>query len=142
MVFPPSQNYVIRPEERNERGYADLHTLEYRESGTKYRKVHFLITQCKRRKYETAQGTWDEGKEQLHRYLTSISSKSTYQNHRMYGIIAVGRLAEFYEFNRNTATLRTVPVPANRVPNPGKKFHIGREFNEVQAILDYIKANH
>jgi hypothetical protein len=59
--------------------------------------------------------------------------------------VAIGRLAEFYEFNIDTKALQLIPVPVGvlggQVPNPGKRFHIDRECGEVPTMLDFIKAN-
>ncbi|KAH8690560.1 hypothetical protein BGW36DRAFT_411393 [Talaromyces proteolyticus] len=143
--FSPTENYIIRPEEKNQSGFADLHTIQYKpQPNSTHRECHFLITQCKRRSGKTQQSIWSTARDELAKYFRSSKSRS--HGHQMYGIVAVGRKVQFVEFDRKSDSLKDIQIPigtgrgAIQHVERGSKFWVDRECQKVQRFLDYIKA--
>ena len=72
-----------------------------------------------------------EGESQLERYLRGLRSKN--RRGRLYGIVAVGRLVKFYEWNGNVGDIEAWSV------NP---YHIIEDRSIIMAHLRYTRAHH
>ncbi|XHG02714.1 hypothetical protein AWENTII_006055 [Aspergillus wentii] len=57
----------------------------------------FLVTQCKREAREAGNEAWNEGREQLQRYLQGQAQLQSAPA-MFFGIVAVGNYCTFYEF--------------------------------------------
>ncbi|GIK04516.1 hypothetical protein Aspvir_008599 [Aspergillus viridinutans] len=87
-------------EDKVQGGYVDISSYQWVVRPNQPRRVRtpFLVTQCKRTARENDEATWTEGREQLERYMPHMVTQHPWR-HQQYGIIAVGRYAEFYKWD-------------------------------------------
>ncbi|RHZ63444.1 uncharacterized protein CDV56_107740 [Aspergillus thermomutatus] len=90
-VFDPVNGFVTQPQAMHrqyggKRGFSDFHTMSVA-GGT---RRSFLITQCKSAKGEGKDGVWDDGAEQLQRYLGTKHGMRPTAQRPAYGILARG----------------------------------------------------
>ena len=71
---------------------------------------------------------------QLRDYLADLKPHNIAR--RKYGVIAVGRWAQFVEYDSNT------PHSLAAVNNQTGKLHIDRQCRTVERTLGYIKSHH
>lgn len=103
--FPASEGYVHRPQDKVMGGFLDFNSISWAEKwgdSTKKQKM-FLVTQCKRQSRETGEQAWEEGRNQLRRYLHSVMTKETEEREKRipavsFGIVAVGQRCSFFTF--------------------------------------------
>ncbi|KAK2794796.1 hypothetical protein FQN52_007566 [Onygenales sp. PD_12] len=131
-IFPPNERYIVRPESHNPGGISDLVVLQYVEGNGQWREKMFLVVQCKRMTRESQDAVWDKAMEGLGKYLPKMKPKVS--QHRVYGVAAVGRWAEFVELDRATGSLVAFRQPG--------KYHIARNCRTIQQILEYIRDHH
>ncbi|KAF4219840.1 hypothetical protein CNMCM8980_004776 [Aspergillus fumigatiaffinis] len=98
--FNQKDGFVHRTQDKVEGGYVDMSSYQWAVRPNQPRRVRtpFLVTQCKRTARENDAGTWAEGLDQLDRYMRYMVSQHPWP-HPQYGIIAVGRYAEFYKWD-------------------------------------------
>lgn len=101
--YPASEGYIHRAQDKVVQGYLDFNTVrwvqEYR--GNAKQEKFFLVTQCKRELREPGQEAWEEGKDQLVRYLGWLEEANKTPAQR-FGIVAVGKQCAFYVYRPNT----------------------------------------
>ncbi|KAF3392254.1 hypothetical protein DPV78_010548 [Talaromyces pinophilus] len=137
--FSPSELYIHRAEEKVKKGFVDIDTHQWVDppanSGGAMRlgkkSCRFLMTQCKRQKYEGRNSVWQEGVTQLEAYMSDKRAWS----HPIYGIVAVGRYAQFYQWDHNSNDLVEM-TPAHGA------LHIKKDAEEIHRRLIEILNNH
>jgi hypothetical protein len=143
--FPVSEGYITRPqdehtEQSGEKGYSDLHTFHYQ--GTSSTADKFLIVQCKRAGYETHPSVWEEGVDQLCRYLLSTHGRRRPSDRSpVYGIVAVGKFLRVYKYDDVSGCVLNWS-PNSRRLKMGEVWNLKNHYNEIQLILDHIRDNH
>ncbi|OJJ31868.1 hypothetical protein ASPWEDRAFT_745309 [Aspergillus wentii DTO 134E9] len=93
----------------------------------------FLVTQCKREAREAGNEAWNEGREQLQRYLQGQAQLQSAPA-MFFGIVAVGNYCTFYEFEPWENSLLAM--------NGGKRYHLVRDAAEVHGELMHIRDFH
>ncbi|OJJ71239.1 hypothetical protein ASPBRDRAFT_30965 [Aspergillus brasiliensis CBS 101740] len=129
--FPVAENFAHRPEEykADMGGYTDITSVKWIPAPTAERAEcrPFLVTQTKSRRYETGTVEWETGRNQLIGYLgaTPIRQRRKYY----WGIVAVGKFVEFYQYEIARDTMQQV----------GQRLNVATDAREVQNILLDIK---
>lgn len=137
--FSPNERYIHRPVQNVEKGFVDIDTHQwvYPPPNSKGRTTldkkpcRFLMTQCKRLKYEGWNSVWHKGENQLGRYM----AEKRVWPHPIYGILAVGRLVLFYEWD---PTLKKPVIHGQ----PSRKLHLEEEKKLIHRRLLHILNNH
>ncbi|EEQ31817.1 hypothetical protein McanMca71_007707 [Microsporum canis] len=129
-VFGPKEEYMIRAQSLSPGGVTDLLGLQFVKQGTKYREVQFLVVQAKAPIKETRDAAWEAAKDQLLDYLPHLEPK---RKHHKYGIVAVGRWAQFVLYDEDNRRLTAL--------HDGH-LHVERQFKDVLDLLHYIRDNH
>lgn len=96
--FSSNNLYHVRPERFTHGGPTDLCVLQLITINGQQREYEFLIIQCKRMSGESQNVVWDDALVQIEGYLQEL--KPTDIPHRVYGVVAVGRWAQFVEYDR------------------------------------------
>ncbi|KAK2757601.1 hypothetical protein FQN54_004570 [Arachnomyces sp. PD_36] len=132
-IFPSATLYQIRPEQFSRRGPADLCVLQLVTRNNQRHEYQFLVVQCKKPSGESQDAVWAGAKDQIKDYLAGLKPLNIPR--RVYGIVAVGRWAQFVEYNRGTKSL-------DALNGERDKLHIERQCLTIQGLLEYIEANH
>lgn len=130
-MYPAAQGYNIRLEHVAGQGFADLIAFHYINQG-QTNEYGFLVVQAKKLEHESHDSTWRDAMDGLLRYLPGLKPKAN--PHRVYGIVAVGRWAQFVEYDRQTASLVAL--------NGTGKLHVARQCRTIERLLRYIRNNH
>ncbi|KAI9934453.1 hypothetical protein MW887_000067 [Aspergillus wentii] len=88
---------------------------------------------CKREAREAGNEAWNEGREQLQRYLQGQAQLQSAPA-MFFGIVAVGNYCTFYEFEPWENSLLAM--------NGGKRYHLVRDAAEVHGELMHIRDFH
>lgn len=141
--FPVQQGYITRPQDAHtsqsgENGYSDLHNFHYRGGSSKADK--FLIVQCKRAGLEFRTSVWNEGIEQLDRYLaaTHRTRRISDQSH-VYGVVAIGRWMRVYRYDDTSRSVYNWSPPGME---DGELLHLVKDHAKIQIVLNHIYNYH
>lgn len=131
-AFPGPEGYVAEPQYRNAGGFTDITTAHWRrDQNDKLRRTPFLVTQAKRAGRETGLAGWHEGELQLNRYLGAMVNQSS----QLYGIVAIGKWAKFYKFNKRSGYVEFL----KRYEKP---LHVKEKVTLIRRRLEWMKSNH
>ncbi|RMJ24774.1 hypothetical protein PHISP_04361 [Aspergillus sp. HF37] len=137
-VFDIEDGYLVRPEQATQGGFADLLVIDNGPGNVEDREYHFLVVQCKRMAKEGSGATWEEARNQLRDYLPSLKPRN--RQHRVYGVVAIGRWVEAFEFDHIAAANNQDPlVPAFGYTG---KLHIARQCTTIGHVLTKIRQRH
>ncbi|KAL2854797.1 hypothetical protein BJX68DRAFT_264691 [Aspergillus pseudodeflectus] len=135
-AFPTAQNYTQAPEYHNAAGFTDQITIHWRRRGDAQRlsQARFLVTQTKRPSRRRHPSAWNEGRNQLRRYLAQLvrDNQGTASSH--YGIVAIGQVARFYKWDTQTGDIQC--MHGNIDPD------VRRDQAIVRRLLRRIKRRH
>lgn len=128
-AFPLNDGYLTGPGPVQGGEKVDLLTAHYVRK-TEWSETKFLVVKFKASGEETNSGVWEEAVGQLVRYLGATNERPT---HRVYGVVAIGRLVRFYEFvNGQLADLH----------GDGTAFYLDRQCKTITEKMEYIRKNH
>ncbi|SRR6266536_3606873 len=129
--FPVSTGYTTGPETQIQGRRADLFTAHF-VFENQAKEYKFFIVECKAPGLETESRIWADALEQLNSYPAGISTSR--HGKRKFGAIAVGKVVQFYEWNKETET-------ADALDN-GTSYYIDRQCQTVTGWLRYFRENH
>ena len=141
--FPHDNGYITRPQDRHtnqrgEHGFSDFHTFQRFPDNSVSK---FLIVQCKRGGLEDSVRAWNQGIQQLNRYLGAIhGTRQPHERTPAYGILAVGQMMRVYQYDDVSRTVRPTRIIGGGAP--GAKLHLENNPETIQTILNHIRDHH
>jgi hypothetical protein len=147
-AFPANENYAIDVEvsmakrgKKNLKILADLVVYHYREEKEndkdKMVVIKIMVTECKRPSLEGQKLGFPKALEQLYEYGKSVGS-SPNSSKPLYGIVAVGRFVEFYEWDREGKRWEMRPCSEGL----SKPLKLATNHKEIAKELIYIREHH
>lgn len=138
-TFPVAEGYVNGFQYKVDGGCTDITTMRWqRNSDGKLYKRKYLVTETKKAHNPTQPRHWRDGERQLKNYLEECyreEEEGGGSTHVLYGIVAIGRWAKFYFYEKQSGELA-------HMEGEERPFHVERDADIVIARLEHIKGDH
>lgn len=143
--FPLDEGYVNRPQYPSAGGVSDLTTAQWlRDPQNALYEREFLVTQFKRARFENRDAEWRKAERQLARYLEGVRLRDQQEGRAqgtLYGIVAIGHLARFYEWE-NGALQGMRLHPLGRRDTDSDRFDIRQNRIAIHHRFSRIRNHH